>query len=313
MIHKLPDLRSTIALTGAAACWGIATVITKGLLASIPPFTLLTIQLITSVLLLWILVFFTGTALPKRRDILGVGLLGVLNPGISYTLSLLGLTMTTASMSTLLWASEPVLILGLAWLILREPLTPKLIMLALIAMGGVVLVGISGTSSVSGGRLSGNLLILSGVLCCAFYTVLAQRSRHTAAPLTAVAIQQTFALLWALAILPLEIRGNSILLWFSFDIVSWLWAVASGIIYYALAFWFYLQGLARVNATIAGQFINLIPIFGIGAAYLVLAERLSPNQWIGAIIILLSVFAILQGLGRTGIASNTSQQAIAKK
>ncbi len=307
MIHKLPDLRSAIALTGAAACWGIATVITKGLLASIPPFTLLTIQLTTSVLLLWILVYLTGIALPRRRDLLGVGLLGLLNPGISYTLSLLGLTTTTASMSTLLWASEPVLILGLAWLILRESLTPKLIMFALIAMSGVLLVGISGTPSVSGGRLSGNLFILSGVLCCAFYTVLAQRSRHTAAPLTAVAIQQTFALLWALAILPLEVKGNSMVLWFSFDIVSWFWAVASGIVYYALAFWLYLQGLARVNATIAGQFINLIPIFGVGAAYLMLGERLSPNQWIGAIIILLSVFAILQGLGRAEIDSDVSR------
>ncbi len=294
MINQQPAARAAGALIGAAACWGIATVMTKVLLAAIPPLTLLTIQLTTSVLLLWTLVLFTGRAMPKQRDFVGVGLLGLLNPGISYTLSLLGLTTTTASMSTLLWASEPVLILGLAWLILRETLTPKLLIFALVAMGGVILVGMADANQLAGGRLTGNLLILGGVLCCALYTVLAQRARHAADPLVAVAVQQSFALLWALAILPLEIRSNSLNAWFSFDSGSWFWAMVSGIVYYALAFWFYLQGLARVSATVAGQFINLIPIFGVGTAYLFLQERLAPGQWLGACAILLAVFAILR-------------------
>ena len=42
--------------------------------------------------------------------------LGVLNPGVSYALSLAGLQRITASASALLWALEPILILALAWL-----------------------------------------------------------------------------------------------------------------------------------------------------------------------------------------------------
>ncbi|MEZ4616394.1 MAG: DMT family transporter [Caldilineaceae bacterium] len=138
----------------------------------------------------------------------------------------------------------------------------------------------------------GNLLILSGVLCCALYSVLAQRARHVADPLTAVTLQQSFALLWALALLPIEASGTDITSLLRFDGDTWLWAILSGIIYYALAFWFYLYGLARVNAAVAGQFINLIPIFGVGTAYFVLAERLAPNQWVGACAIVIAVFAI---------------------
>ena len=37
MINQQPAARAAGALIGAAACWGIATVMTKVLLAAIPP------------------------------------------------------------------------------------------------------------------------------------------------------------------------------------------------------------------------------------------------------------------------------------
>ena len=54
--------------------------------------------------------------------------LGVLNPGVAYALGLIGLTTITASMSVLLWALEPVVIMLLAALVLREhiPLRSRL-------------------------------------------------------------------------------------------------------------------------------------------------------------------------------------------
>lgn len=293
MNHPILDGRSAAAFIAAAACWGTATVMTKNILAAIPPLTLLTIQLTVSVSLLWTVVYFSHRCLPGKSKLLSVGLIGLLNPGISYTLSLIGLTTTTASMSTLLWASEPVLILGLAWFMLGEKITPTLITFSIVAIGGVILVGGFFTNQVAVGNVVGNLLILGGVLCCALYTVLARRMRATADPLSAIALQQTFALLWAVAIWPLELRSGQAVNLLQLDLMSWFWAGVSGIIYYALAFWFYLRGLARVNASVAGAFINLIPLFGVGSAYFFLEERLSPLQWIGAVAILFAVFAIL--------------------
>jgi drug/metabolite transporter (DMT)-like permease len=123
-----------LALVLAAACWGIVTVITKHVLANIPPLTLLVVQLAISVSFLWILVFVQRLRLPQRRDIVRLGSIGILNPGLAYTLGLLGLTRTTASMSSLLWAAEPILILVLAWLILRERLTRTLLAFSLLSL-----------------------------------------------------------------------------------------------------------------------------------------------------------------------------------
>src|SRR4029453_11256007 len=121
-----------IALILAAACWGTATVITKHVLTDIPPLTLLVLQLTISVVFLWAIVL-VQRRLPQRRDIVRLGGIGILNPGLAYTFGLLGLSYTTASMGTLLWAAEPILILVLAWLILREHLTHTLIAFSLLA------------------------------------------------------------------------------------------------------------------------------------------------------------------------------------
>jgi drug/metabolite transporter (DMT)-like permease len=296
-----------IALVLAAACWGAATVITKHVLTDIPPLTLLVLQLTISVSFLWMVVFVQRLRLPQRGDIVRLGGIGILNPGLAYTFGLLGLSRTTASMSTLLWAAEPILILVLAWLILRERLTRTLIAFSLLAITGVVLVaridvGVDQTS-----LLLGNGLILIGVACCALYTVLTRRMVTDLDPLLIVVLQQTLALAWALAIWPAEwARGEAVSLT-TISSASWGWAALSGVLYYALAFWCYIIGLKQMPASVVGLFLNLIPIFGVGGAYLFLGERLSVVQWIGGTLILLAVIMVLRGQregAATGVAAS---------
>ena len=288
-MKSTPTRNFAASMALAAACWGLGGVMTKGVLADVPPLTLLVAQLIVSVLFLWAIVLAQKLRLPQRRDVLRLGLTGALNPGLAYTFSLLGLTLTTASMSALLWGTEPILILILAWLVLRERLRPALVGLAAVAMFGMVMIlGLGG----NGGSWLGNALILAGVACCAYYTVITRRLAADADPLLVIAVQQTFALLWALAIWPIELfRGETAAIGLS----TWLWAAISGLTYYTFAFWFYIVGLKRVPASTAGQFLNLIPIFGVAGAAIFLGERLGPMQWLGAFLILAAVAGIVRG------------------
>jgi drug/metabolite transporter (DMT)-like permease len=283
------------ALVLAAACWGGATVITKHVLTDVPALTLLVLQLTVSVVFLWAIVLVQRLGLPQRRDIVRLGGTGILNPGLAYTFGLLGLSRTTASMSTLLWAAEPILILVLAWLILRERLTRTLLAFSLLAITGVVLVAGIDVGVAQTSLLLGNGLILIGVGCCAIYTVLTRRMTTNLDPLLIVVLQQSVALAWALAIWPLEwARGEAVGLT-SISLASWGWAALSGVLYYALAFWCYVIGLKQLPASMVGLFLNLIPIFGVGAAYLFLGERLTVVQWVGGTLILLAVVLVLRG------------------
>jgi drug/metabolite transporter (DMT)-like permease len=296
-----------IGLVLAPACWGLGAILSKAALAQLPPLTLLVVQLIASLAVLWPLLGWQHGAEPWNRRLLALGLLGLLNPGLSYTLSLIGLTLTTASLSALLWGLEPLLIVGLALLVLRERPTARFLALSGLALAGALLA--IGLGVDQPGRLLGNSLILAGVVCCALYTVLAQRMGAGFSPLLTVTVQQSLALVGAVPTLlcgPAELSRLTLAglqqippaTWRSS--VGWIVAALSGVIYYGLAFWFYLGGLQRVSAGEAGFFINLVPIFALGGAYVLLGERLTPAQWVGCGLVLLAVVGL-------SLSKNSSQ------
>ncbi len=242
----------------------------------------------------WLLVVARGGYAETWRGLLPLALLGLLNPGLAYTLSMLGLARTTASVATLLWAAEPALIVVTAWLLLQEPITFRFLAATAAAACGVLLVsGVLGGGRALGADTYGGALILGGVFFCALYTVLSRRIASTIDPLPAVAIQQTVGLAWVVAIWPLEPRGDAIGSLAALSNRELLGGALLGLMYYGAAFWLYLNALRSVPATTASIFLNLTPVFGVAAAYAFLGERLSASQWLGAAIILLSVLALL--------------------
>jgi drug/metabolite transporter (DMT)-like permease len=288
----------TISLVLASAFWGVATVISKKLLASVPPIPFLIVQLAPSVSLLWVLVLVGGVQQVQKRGLLPLALLGWLNPGLSYTLSMLGLTRTTASVATLLWAAEPALIIAIALPVLREQLTFRLIVTTVMAACGVFLVTGLAEGLPAAGNGYGDALILGGVLCCALYTVLSRKISSGTDVLFTVALQQSAGLVWVVVLWPFELRGAGDEHLLSLPWSEWIGVAVSGLMYYTAAFWFYLTGLRSVPATIAGGFLNLIPVFGIAAAYMLLGERLTFSQWAGAAVIVLAVLALSIWCGR---------------
>ncbi len=289
------EISPSVSLVLASAFWAVATVISKQLLSSVPPITFLVMQLAPSVLALWLFVIAKGMQPVHWRGVLPLALIGLLNPGLSYTLSMLGLTQTTASVATLLWAAEPALIVFMAWLVLREAITPRLVLLTATAACGVLLVsGLLNKSGADTGSLYGAALILGGVFCCAVYTVLSRKIPPAVDPLLTVAIQQTVGLLWAIAIWPFELQVSAVDAVHALTQREVFGGAVSGLMYYAAAFWFYLNGLRSVPASTASMFINLTPVFGVATAYAVLGERLTQVQCVGAVIILVSVVALLK-------------------
>ena len=282
-------------LVAATACWGVGTVVTKQVLDDVAPLTLLPIQLAASCLLLTGVAALTRTRRSRSERFgwqphtRGLAALGVLNPGLAYALGLIGLTSISASMSVLLWAAEPVLILLLAAALLREHIPAALAAALGTAVVGVLLVVYQpGTA----GDATGVALTVSAVGACALYTVLTRRLLLDEASLPVVLVQQVAALLFAL-ILATAVQlatGNG---WSIGKLqgATWVAAAASGILYYGLAFWFFLAGLRRVPASVAGAFFPLIPLFGVAAGYLV-GERLAGRQWTGAAIVVVATVAI---------------------
>ncbi len=282
---------AALLLTGAAACWGFATVISKRAVDEIPPLTLLPMQLAVSVVTLTILIRVQGMRPVWSRHLRRLGALGLLNPGLSYALSLVGLAHITASMSVLLWTVEPLLILALARWLLNDRITRTLTIAMVCAFGGVLFIVVQPGAS---GATLGVALTLAGVGACAAYTVICRKMLAEDSTITVVLIQQSCALVFAVALFSAAHLAGARPGVTDVSVWAWISAAASGVFYYAIAFWLYLSGLCRVPATVAGTFINLIPVFGLTAGYLLLAERLTARQWLGACVVLVAVYATSQ-------------------
>lgn len=283
-------------LVAATACWGLGTVVTKQVLADVSPLTLLPIQLAASC------VFLLAAALVSRDrhawspQMSRLTALGVLNPGLAYALGLLGLTSITASMSVLLWVAEPVLILLLAAAVLREHIQAMLAAALAVAVVGVLLVVYQPGAA---GDAVGVALTLTAVGACALYTVLTRRLLLADGSLPVVLAQQVAALAFA-ALLATVVQVADGTGWSvgTLNAQTLAVAAASGILYYGLAFWFYLAGLRHVRASVAGSFLPLISMFGVAAGYLT-GERLVGRQWVGAAIVVVATIAVAFQQDRT--------------
>ena len=288
-----------LALILAAASWGVGTVVSKRAVEEIPPLTLLPIQLAASLFVLAALMRWRGIPLRDPTASPVLVRLGLLNPGLAYALGLLGLVHISASLSVLLWALEPLMILVLAAWFLREPIGASLVALSIVAVGGMALVVYDPGAS---GALLGIALTLAGIGCCAIYTVVARRrlgSDQATAPV--VLGQQVHALVLALGLVViLSLAGGAG--WpDGITTTAWASAVASGVLYYGLAYWLYLSGLRKVSASVAAVSFYLIPAFGVLADALLLEQRLELRQWLGVVVVVIAVALIGTRVGRRSV------------
>ncbi len=284
-----PYLRP-LALLGAAACWGAGTVVSKQAVGELPPITLLAAQLSVSVAALGL-----GAAV-RRRSIGGSGSespllarLGLLNPGLAYALSLIGLTQISASLSVLLWATEPLLILLLAVAVLGERVGRRFVVATGVALAGLVLVVFDPTAS---GALPGVLLSLAGVGVCAIYTIATRKLLPGTSDSTFAVVlgQQVHALVLILLVLVGLGVGGQAILPAHLTIAGAASAAVSGLLYYAVAYLCYLFALRSIPASVASASFYLVPVFGVTFAAMA-GERLEPIQWLGAALVVLAVAA----------------------
>ena len=287
--RALARSRPTAVLVAAAACWGLGTVVSKQLVDDVDPLTLLPVQLAASCTLLFLVTLVSSESFAWTSPMRRLTALGVLNPGIAYALGLVGLTTITASMSVLLWALEPVVILLLAALVLREHISGALAVGLAVALTGVMLVVYEPGAA---GDALGTTLTLVSIGCCALYSVLTRRMLLDDSSLTVVLAQQAAALAFAVMLATVvDLAGGPGWDLGALDAGTVPGAAASGVLYYGLGFWFFVQGLRQVPASYAGAFLPLIPVFGLAGGYLV-GERLEPRQWLGALVIVAATAAI---------------------
>lgn len=267
----------------AAMCWGMALVMSKGVLETFPPIHLLLIQLASSVMFIWSIVFLNKNKIPDIRTLKKISALGLLEPFLTYILVLIGLTYARASDAALLQSLESIFIVMLAAIFFKEKIGGSFVFLSLVILFGLYFSIGGDLKGLMDNSMIGNILIITGMFTAAMYVVLTSRTIADADAIVVVACQQTVALVATLVV----VTGEYLFTNYTFSSSSigvFILAIISGVFQYALAFTFYLIALKNISAGLAGMFLNLVPIFGILGAYIFLREKMEGVQVVGSVI-----------------------------
>lgn len=216
-------------------------------------------------------------------------LLGAVGVGTHNALAYLGLNYTTATNGVILNSFIPVMIVTFSWVFLRERLTPMQLGGVAVSFAGVIAILSHGSlDTLAQFHLNaGDLFIVLSMAMWSAYSILLRRRPDG---IDTVAFLFVIAIVGDLCVLPLYI-GETLLghpmQWSALNVFA---IAVLALFSSVLAYIFWNRGVAEVGASVAGLFMNLMPVFGVLLAWLLLDEELSPYHVAGIGLILTGIF-----------------------
>jgi drug/metabolite transporter (DMT)-like permease len=266
---------------------GTNPVAVKVAVAEFPPIPFVAMRFTLAGLLLFVLVALLEPreGRPGRRDLLSLAAVGLVGVGANNVAFTLGVSMTTASETALIYAAVPIwgILLGLA-LGLERPTRWGILGVCLAFLGVAVVVygGLTGSTS-----LLGNLLVVVATVCWGSYAVLSLPLLRRYSPLVVASYTMLFG---GLGALPLALSGFLDAGWVEASARAWEALAYSTLLVAAFGFWAWQRGVSQVGANRVLVYQYLITLVGVAAGVILLGESLTANKVLGGAVILLGVY-----------------------
>ena len=282
------DVLREASLLMAVFFLGTNPVAVKLAVLDVPPLPFVAIRFLLAGLVLLPVALLLGRGREVgRRDLLSMAGVGFVGVGLNNVAFTLGVSMTTASETALIYAAVPIwgILLGLA-LGLERPSLWGIggVALAVLGVGVVVYGGLGGRA---GSSLEGDLLVVVATVCWGSYAVLSLPLLRTYSPIVVAAYTMLFG---GLAALPLALPGFVTAGWGEVGGEAWGALAYSTLLVAAYGFWAWQWGVSRVGANRVLVYQYLITLVGVASGVALLGESLTMNKILGGAVILLGVY-----------------------
>lgn len=207
---------------------------------------------------------------------------------------ILGLTLTTATISQLLYAAVPLLTGIFLCIFYKKLLKGRQIFGLIIGLMGViiiVLLPLFQKEQKFSGNLIGNLLIIFGILCYSWYVIFSQKMQKTYTPL---ALTIAFILTTTLILFPffiLDLKQNYGW-WNYFSLKGIISLLYSSIMATALTYLLNQYAIKHGGALVSTMTLYLSPVFAFLAASYLLGEQLTSGIVLGGIMAILGIYFV---------------------
>lgn len=237
------------------------------------------------------------------RRVLLIGALGGIAIVGNWLLLFASFSHTSISLATVVYNTQPFMLLALTAVLMRERLALPGIGWLLLAFGGVVLVAQAKPAGAAPGaqHALGLLLALAAAFLYALAALAAKQLKGTPPHLVALIQMSVGTLLlapWMLhaGFAPAAPRG-------------WAYFIAIGVIYTGVMYVLLYGALQKLPTATAGALSFIYPLVALLVDHLAFDVRLGAAQWAGAAAILLAVAGLNVGPGLVRIALPWRRQA----
>jgi drug/metabolite transporter (DMT)-like permease len=281
-----------VKLIGAMFMWGgtwiAGRVVAQELTA---PLAVPAIRFLIAGLVLAVFALATEGRIPRPQSgaewgvVTGLAMTGIFIYALCF---FYGLKQITAGRGALVVALTPVLVALGAWFMGQEKMTPlKLAGIAIAMLGCLTVVGNGNPLALLHGAVGmGEWLILGCAFCWTAYTFIGRQATLSLSPLAATLYASLIGSL---------LLGITALLQGRSEIGEWSWRVWASVLFLAiggtaLAFTWFADGVKRLGAAKASVFVNLVPVFAVLQAAILLDERLGLAVLGGGLLVIAGVW-----------------------
>ncbi|MEO4048729.1 DMT family transporter [Pseudomonas sp. CAU 1711] len=269
----------------AMALWGSSFIALKFAFAELPTMWVICARMALGSLVFLLAWRWRGRLDYRPGDWRYLLAMAACEPCLYFIFEALALQHTSAAQAGMITALLPLLVAVGASLFLRERVALSTWAGFLLAVCGALWLSLVGEADAGApAPLLGNFYELLAMLCATGYTLLLKLLCERYSPFILTAMQ---AFVGALFFLPLALAGQS--LPSEFGVLGVGAVIYLGLVVTVGAYGLYIFGVSRLPASQASAFTNLIPVFTLIFAALLLGERLAPAQYAAAALVFAGV------------------------
>ncbi len=300
MRRRTSVLAIDLGLVGVACVWGLNFTVVKAVLQEMEPLAFNALRFPCAAITLGVLIRATGRQLrPPRKDWKMVLILGLIGHVFFQMAFIFGLDLTLTGNAALLVATSPIWVVVTSFAIGRERFDLRVIGGVLTTLAGMVVL-ITGGSDGLGMVRAGDFLVLASAIAWGAYTVLGRRMvrRRGALHMTSWTLWASLPLI-VVAGIPDLVRTD----WSQVSLTAWLGVLYAGVFAIGFAYILWYQGVRTIGQNRTAVYQNLVPVVALLSAWAWLAEVPTPQQMIGAGVILAGVV----------VARNSGPQPVSRR
>jgi drug/metabolite transporter (DMT)-like permease len=271
--------------------WGLSFLSTKVAMTSLPPMTLAVLRFIVAVALLLPLALVARENLRLAlRDVPLVVMGGLSGVTVYFLCENNGIALLTASESSLIIATIPVLTMLVDRLAFGTRLGARSYLGALLSFGGVALIVLP---SLAGGpsmesrasSLAGFLYMGGAAAAWVIYVLVTKPLGSRYGHIAVTFWQSLFGLVGCIPFAIAESPGRQ-----AMSLTVALNVLYLGVLCSAIGYWLYVSALDKLGAGTSSVFLNLVPVVSVAAAFFILGERLGLLSLAGGAVAVAGVY-----------------------